>query len=366
MEPDSSKPPERTVVKLRGSIPVGAGDLEAAVGNHILTREQAEQLLTFLAERSVDRPRFDGVHVAYYGGALLVIAAMGWLLTNAWENVGGVGLTLLAIAYGGAFWLAGETLWKRGAIIPGGLLFTMAVCMTPLATYGIERALGMWPQGDPGTYHDYYVWVRGSWIVMEIATIVAGAIALWLRPFSFLVAPIAFALWFMSMDLAPLVFAKDSLTWKDRNWVSFWFGLAVLLAAYLGDLRNRLRQDFAFWGYLFGLLAFWGGMSLMDGGTELSKFMYCIINVVLIVLSVLLRQRVFVVFGALGVLGYLWHLSYRVFSASLLFPVVLVMIGIGIIYLGVLYQRNSSLIARAVQESLPDTVQNLIPPRARV
>ncbi len=115
------------------------------------------------------------------------------------------------------------------------------------------------------------------------------------------------------------------------------FGLAVLLAAYLADLRNRVRQDFAFWGYLFGVLTFWGGLSMIEGGGEASKFVYCLINVAMIVVSVLLRQRVFLVFGALGVLGYLGHLSYRVFEDSLLFPVVLTVAGILLIYLGVLF-----------------------------
>jgi hypothetical protein len=353
-------------VKLRGRLVVSGDDLEAAVAKGVLTPDQAQRLWLYLAAESRARPKFDGVHVAYYGGALLVIAAMGWLLTTAWENAGGIGLTLMAVAYGAAFWMAGDSLWNRRLVVPGGLLFTMAVCMTPLAVYGLERQLRWWPQGDPGSYHDYYVWIRGSWFLMEVATILVGAIAVWRRPFAFLTAPIAFALWFMSMDLAPLVFGRDSLTWSDREWVSVWFGLAVLLASYVADLRNRVRQDFAFWGYLFGSLAFWGGLSIMEGSTELSKFLYCVINLFMIVLSVLLRQRVFVVFGALGVLGYLGHLSYRVFADSLLFPVVLVMIGIGIIYLAVLYQRNSARIAAAAQRSLPVAIQNLIPLRARM
>jgi hypothetical protein len=144
------------------------------------------------------------------------------------------------------------------------------------------------------------------------------------------------------------------------------FGLAMILAAYFWDLRARGRQDFAFWGYLFGLCAFWGGLSLMDSGSEASKFVYCVINVALIVLSVLLRQRAFIVFGALGVLGYLGHLAYRVFSDSLLFPIVLTLTGIGVIYLGVLFQRHSAAIGRYVHDHVPPGVRDLIPPRARM
>ena len=70
------------------------------------------------------------------------------------------------------------------------------------------------------------------------------------------------------MDLTPIVFGKNEYSWDERKWVSMLFGLAMILAAYFWDLRARVRQDFAFWGYLFGLFAFWGGLSLMDSAAK--------------------------------------------------------------------------------------------------
>ena len=349
-----------------GSVTITWDDLESAIAAEILTDAQADRLWQSLGTRASSRPRFDVAHVAYYGGAVIVLSAMGWLLTTAWEALDGFAVTLIAAAYGIAFWRAGETLWQKGVNTPGGLLFTLAVWMVPLGIHGLERGIGLWPQGNPGSYRDYYVYVKGSWALMEIGTIAAGALAVWKRPFPFLTFPIAFALWFMSMDLTPIIFGKHEYSWEEAEWVSVWFGLAMMLGAYWGDLRARLRQDFAFWGYLFGLLAFWGGLSMMKGGDELSKFLYAFINVGLIVLSVLLRQRSFIVFGALGVLVYLSYLSYRVFSDSVLFPVVLTMGGIGIIYMGVVYQRHSAKIATYVQANVPEGLRNLIPPRARL
>jgi hypothetical protein len=200
---------------------------------------------------------------------------------------------------------------------------------------------------------------------MELGTIVAGVVALRLRRFPFLTAPIAFSLWYMSMDLTPLLFGKGDFTWAERQWVSVWFGLGMMLVAYLVDLRGGARQDFAFWGYVFGLMAFWGGLSSMRSGSELAKMTYCLINVALIALSVLLCQRAFAVFGALGVLGYLGYLSYRVFRDSLAFPVVLSLIGILVIYLGVIYQKNSRAIEAFAHAHLPAAVRDLVPERAR-
>jgi hypothetical protein len=341
-------------------------DLRWAASRGIVSPEQARELWDQLGQRLSSRPRFDAANVAYYLGALIVISAMGWFVTEAWERVGGLGLFAIAAAYAAAFVLAGRTLWDRNSLVtPGGLLFVMAVCMTPLAVYGLERATGWWPQGDPGSYRGYYEWIKGSWFPLEVATIIAGLVALRARRFPFLTAPIAFSLWFMSMDVAPLLYGRTTVTANEREWVSVGFGLVILLLAYLADLHVRAGEDFSFWGYLFGLMAFWGGLSVMNSDSELSRFIYFSINVGLIALSVVLRQRVFIVFGSLGVLGYLGHLSYTVFKDSLLFPVALSMLGICVIWLGVMYQRNAQKLERAIQDHLPASLRDLVPERAR-
>jgi hypothetical protein len=354
-------------------------DLQWAASQGVITHRQADDVWALLERHlgnqaeldgapdrdASHRPRFDAAHVAYYFGALLVIGAMGWFMTTAWEAYGGATLMAISVGYAICFVLAGRTLWDQGLRTPGGLLFTMAVCMTPLATYGFERAVNLWPQNDPGSYSGFHRWVNGGWFMMEIATIVAGLVAIRFRRFAFLMAPIAFTLWYMSMDLTPLVFGANDYSWHNREWVSVMFGLAMLLTAYLVDLRGKVGEDFAFWGYLFGLLAFWGGLSIMNSTSELSKFEYLLINVALIGLSVLLRQRAFIVFGTMGTMGYIGYLAFRVFQFSLMFPFVLTLIGILVIYLGVLYQRNGKAIESFARSQLPESVQQLVPPRAR-
>jgi hypothetical protein len=107
------------------------------------------------------------------------------------------------------------------------------------------------------------------------------------------------------------------------------------------------------------MLAFWGGLSLMESRNELGKLAYCFVNVALML--VLLDRRVFMVFGALGVFGYLGHLSYTVFKDSRLFPFALSAIGITVIALGVLYQRHQASIERALLEALPADMRALLP-----
>src|SRR3954465_11418535 len=104
----------------------------------------------------------------------------------------------------------------------------------------------------------------------------------------------------------------------------------VLLGTFFID--RRTPEDFAFWGYLFGLCAFWGGLSMMNSGSEVAKLVYALLNVGLIFLSVFLSRRVFAVFGSLGVFGYLSHLAYTVFENSIMFPFVLSILGIAVIF----------------------------------
>jgi hypothetical protein len=309
--------------------------------------------------------RFDVTHVLWYGGALIVIGAMSLFASLAFAQLGGAVLTLTALVYATLFILAGDVLWRRGLTVPGGLLISVAVAMAPLAVYGIQDAFGLWgPYGDPGNYRDFYVWVRGSWLPMEIATITAGALALWARRFPFILAIVAVALWFLSMDLTTWVYGTDDFTWDQRKIVSMWFGLGVIIIAWAVDLL-RLKGDYAFWLHLVGLLAFWGGLSLQDSDSEIAKAFYGLLNVGLIAASVFLMRRAYAVFGAFGLSFYLSHLAYETFKDSILFPFALSAIGVLVIAAGLWLHRVRPVMAAWMSRTLPEGVRRLRPVHAR-
>ena len=345
-------------------------DLRAAVAAGALEDNRLNRLIEFLSTRqsasppASAAPRFDLAHLFWYAGALIVIAAMGLFSTLAFSAMGGSALTVTALVYAAAFTAAGHYLWhSKNLRVPGGLLIAIAVSMAPLAVYGIQDALGLWGTfGRPGTVHDFYVWIKGSWVFMEVAAIVVGAIALWRYPFPFIVMIIAFALWFMSMDLTPWIFGRAEFSWDERRIVSLWFGLAVLVAAFIVDRKPR-DGDYGFWLHLFGLLAFWGGLSLSSSGSELGKLVYCLLNVGLLLLSVVLARRVYAVFGTLGIAGYLGHLAHTVFKDSMLFPFALSLIGVAVIAAGLLYHRHQAAITAWVEAKLPAWMRP--PPNAR-
>jgi hypothetical protein len=348
------------------------GDLRAAAKAGVIGAAELERLVGFLAKRAStagDAPpvaRFDAAHLLWYAGALIVIGAMGLFSTVAFSQMGGRALAACAIIYAVAFTLAGHHLWHRKNLrTPGGLLITVAVSMAPLAVFGIQEELGWWSKfGNPGTVRDFYIWIKGSWIFMEIAAIVAGLVALRFYRFPFIVSIIAVALWFMSMDLTPWVFDTDRFDWEMRRKVSMWFGLGVIAVAWIVDYRGR-GGDFAFWLHLFGLMTFWGAISMTQSSSELSKALYCLLNIGLLLLAVVLMRRAYAVFGALGVSFYLGHLADVVFKDSLLFPFALSLIGVAIIAAGLLYHRRQQAIADWLEAHLPQAVVRLRPAHAR-
>ena len=349
---------------------ISRADLDGAVSDDVLTQAQADLLWErlsskhdFNSESTYSEPqtkRFNGANVAYYFGALLVISAMTWFMTSAWEAFGGWGIFTIAAIYAFLFVQAGRQLWfKQNLFVPGGLLFTLAVSMVPLTIYGLQRATGLWVQGDPGNYENYYLWVKGSWLPIELSTIAAALVCLRFVKFPFLIAPIAFTLWYMSMDLTPLLFGKTNYSWDERLWVSLVFGMLMLLAAYIVD--RRTKTDFTFWLYLFGSFAFWTGLGLLSRGNAAQEFIFLLVNLVFMILAILLRRRLLAVFGSLGVFAYLSDLAYGAFSASLLFPFVLSFIGLGIIFVGVAYQRNQKRLEDWVLSRVPAELRSFLP-----
>lgn len=335
-------------------------DLKWAASQGVMDAAQVEPLWQVLSEKVLKRPHFGLVYVLYYFGALLVIGAMSGFMTAAWETFGGSGIFVVSIVYAAVFVVAGHRLWGRGDLrVPAGLLVTMGVCMTPLAVYGLQRWTGIWGFDEPGEYKSFYRWIKGGWFYMEVATIGAALLALRYFKFRFLIAPLAFVLWYMSMDLTPIVFESAEFSWEERKWVSLWFGLAMIVGSYFVD--RRTDNDFTFWTYLFGVIAFWGGLSLMESDSELSKLLYFLINVLFMGVAVFLQRKVFLLFGAVGSFGYIGYLSADVFADSMAFPFVLTFVGVIILCCGILLHRHGTKIEQTLISAMPAWMQDLRP-----
>jgi len=187
--------------------PVGAIDLREALKAGVIDAETYERLVDFYAVAQpvdVDErtpPRFDFVNLLWYLGALIVIGAMGCFR----QLPSGVGArrrcSPLPWVTPPPFCSRRLSLEPRGLRTPGGLLIACAVGMAPLCVFALQSLAGFDPSQPSPT----------ATLRLDQIELVAHGTGNHRRrpagaevfPFPFLVMPIAFALWFMSMDLTP-------------------------------------------------------------------------------------------------------------------------------------------------------------------
>lgn len=343
------------------------GALADATARGLLSREQADGLWDFLAEGQRETPGFRPAHILYYLGGLIAIGAMTLFMTLGWQRLGGAGLLGIALAYVAVAVALTEGLLHRRQSLPAGITAALAIALVPLAVYGAQHLLGYWSDDDPAQrYRAFHTRIDWRWLLMELATLAAGAVALWRWRLPFIVMPVAVTLWYMGMDLVPMLLAGEQHAFfsDEGKRVSLAYGAALMVVALWVDVRSRATLDFAFWLYIVGVASFWGGLSAMDSDSELGKAVYAVINLLLIATGAALSRRVFAVFGGLGVAFYLGHLASTVFKDSLLFPVALTAIGLGFVAAGVLWQRHEAALGARLRAPLPAALRELVERRA--
>ena len=331
--------------------------LDEASQQNIIDVSQVEPLYEFLKSKEAEMPVFNFTNVLYYLGGLIAIGAMTLFMSLGWESFGGLGIMMVCLIYAVAGIAISNNFARKSLTIPAGICATFVVCLTPLAVYGLQQWLGMWP--DETVYKDYHRYIKWHWIYMELATLAVGAVIAWKYKYPFLVMPIAVTLWYMTMDVTAMLTGGDA-SWEIRKLVSMYSGLLMIAFAFWVDIRTAKKADYPFWLYLFGVLAFWCGLSSMHSDSEWSKFFYFCINLLMIGVGVLIVRRVFVIFGAIGSCAYFGHLAEHVFKESWLFPITLTAIGLGIIYLGVLWQKHERTITQKSRSFLPDKLRQFL------
>jgi MFS family permease len=338
--------------------------LQQASDQGLLTPEQITPLWQYLEALPTEQAFFRATHILFYLGGLIAMAAMSLFMTLGWNEFGGIGIFLIACGYGVAACLVADwLLWRQRQPIPAGLLAAIAVTMVPLAIYGLQDHFGYWAGSNHAEYRDFHRYIDWRWLMMEFGTLLFGSILLWRYRLPFMVMPLAVVLWYLSMDLTPFLFQNEDSSWHNREQVSMIVGLLMLGLAFYIDLKTRYTLDYAWWLYLFGLMAFWGGMSMQHSDSELNKLIYCVINLGLVAVGGMIGRRVFAVFGGMGIAGYLGYLAWDLFQDSLTFPFVLSLIGLGIIWLGLVWQRNELKIQALLQQYLPTAWRELLAQR---
>jgi hypothetical protein len=113
-------------------------------------------------------------------------------------------------------------------------------------------------------------------------------------------------------------------------------------------------------GGLRGLTGWAVMLAVLVGGVMLAYALVCLSLAVYLWFDPIV-WRVFIVFGSLGVFGYVGHLAWEIFEDSLMFPFVLSAVGLAIIALGILYARNREHIERGLLSRVPEAFKRLLP-----
>ncbi len=331
--------------------------LEKAVSHNILSSEQADELYEFLAGLPGVGPSFNFTNILYYLGGLIAIGAMTLFMNLGWESFGGWGIFFISLAYAAVGLKLTTKFQDNNYSIPAGICATFAVALTPLAIYGLQQALGVWP--DESVYREYHRYIKWHWIYMELGTLAVGVFVCWRYKYPFLVMPIAVTLWYLSMDVAIMIMGEQ-YDYQFRALISMYFGLLMISTAFWVDFRSWQTADYAFWLYIFGVMTFWGGLTSQESDSELSKFIYCCVNLGMVFTGVVIMRKVFVVFGAIGICIYLGHLAWDVFEDSWFFPIALTAIGLLVIYLGIMWQKNESTLSAKFRQFLPVKIREFL------
>src|SRR5215472_5691608 len=102
---------------------IDQSQLERAMSELGFTRDQTALLWSKLDSTRGVESRFEPAHVGYFFGALLVIGAMGWFITDGWDRFAGWQLTAIALIYAALFVMTGSRVWRTSMYrVAGGLL----------------------------------------------------------------------------------------------------------------------------------------------------------------------------------------------------------------------------------------------------
>ena len=118
--------------------------MEQAVSQNIITPAQAEELWAFWQSQRHDTPRFTFIHVLYYLGGMIAIAAMTLFVTIGFMQFGSGFVAVVSAVYAALAVGLAEYFQKKGMPIPSGICATLAVALVPLFVFTVQDMMGYW------------------------------------------------------------------------------------------------------------------------------------------------------------------------------------------------------------------------------
>lgn len=194
-------------------------------------------------------------------GTLLLIGAHAWWSTSAYESIGIGSVLALTLLWQAAFLGAAEWARRRQSVVLESGFAAIVAFYTPLTAYSVERLLGF--RFRSNDFHDFYPYVSGGWVWMELASIGVTALLLLRYRRPFLMLPLTLFTGFLAIDGGTRALGG----WQHLEAVEqvvLVVGIAMVAAGVALDYLGWRR--FAFWPHVTAVwLVAWGLDWACDG-----------------------------------------------------------------------------------------------------
>jgi len=334
-------------------------DLLVSAGKIGISPDQIEKLWNELQTKSSYHP-LEFSNLFFYLGSAFIFLPLLWFFFVTFDASRGLVSALFGVIFSTILLFFGTFFLRRSAYISGSLFVTLAVCMIPLIVYGSLQWAGLWMVDSPGHYKNFFGWIKGGLFLVEVSTVIGGCIALYCYRTPFICIPIIFTLWFMVIEIVLMNFGEASNIDDILKVTSVLFGLGVLFVSYLVDLKSK--EDVAFWPYFSSMILIFGGLLFLDT-SKFEDFLRFLFSLGLMFISVLLQRKVLMLFGIIGVVGYVGSIFVRYLSDILEFPFDVGIFGLTVILLGIFFQKNHAKAEAWILGKVPTRMKRWLPRR---
>jgi hypothetical protein len=225
--------------------------------------------------------------LAYLGG-LTILFATGSLLSVQSSDHGSAGLVLWALVIFVALAAAASAARARGHFVVAGLLALSLVISFVTLLGALLDWFGWFPNTD-SPFEGFRFWL----LVLELAAIVASAVALKVFRFPLLVLALAASTWFFATDLI-----SGGGDWSAI--VTIVVGLAFLLAGIAVD--DGPSRPFGFWLHVAAGLTIGGGLIWFFHDSTFDWIVVGVIGLLYLLFGARLGRSSWAVLGAWGIL----------------------------------------------------------------
>jgi hypothetical protein len=281
-------------------------------------------------------------------GVLLVIGAHAWWSTKGYQDLG-IGIVLvLTLLWQAGFLGAAE--WAKRArygLLEQGFAGIVAF-YTPLTIFSIEKLLGV--NFEHENYKDFYPWISGGWVFMEIGSIAVAAALLYRYRRPFLTLPLTLFTGFLLMDATARIVGNGFDDGDLIKWIVLTGGIVIGLAGVLLDYRGWRR--FAFWPHLTSIWLVAWGLPLCTGDKTWPLFLVAAVD---LLVGIWLARIVYLAAG--GVIGWI---AISMNAHGMVFPFILMAGGILFIVAAIWLAKADSPLRRWLAErTLPAPQRDL-------